>query len=147
MATLKKNTKKTGQKKAKAKAQSQGGVSASEHIDGYIAGLDDWRGKTLARIRKIFHAADSDIVEEWKWMGSPVWSHDGIVAVGNAHKNKVKLTFQQGAHLPDPQKVFNAGLDGNQWRAIDLFEGDKIDESALKELIRSAARYNALRGK
>jgi hypothetical protein len=147
MTTSKKKAKNASKKKISAKAKSPGGASASERIDHYIAGLDDWRGKTLARIRKIFHAADSDIVEEWKWMGSPVWSHDGIVAVGNAHKNKVKLTFQQGAHLPDPQKVFNAGLDGNQWRAIDLFEGDKIDESALKELIRSAARYNALRGK
>jgi hypothetical protein len=147
MPTAKEKTRKTARKAAKAEAKPVGGVSASEHIDRYIEELSDWRGKTLARIRKIFHAADSDIVEEWKWMGSPVWSRDGIVAVGNAHKNKVKLTFQQGAHLPDPQKVFNAGLDGNQWRAIDLFEGNKIDESALKELIRSAVRYNASRGK
>lgn len=146
MTTSKKKAKNASKKKSRAKTKSPGGPSASERIDRYIAELDDWRGKTLARIRRVFHAADPEIVEEWKWMGSPVWSHDGIVAVGNAHKNKVKLTFQQGAHLPDPQKVFNAGLDGNQWRAIDLFEGDKIDESALKELIQSATRYNASRG-
>lgn len=147
MTTSKKKAKKASKKKSRAEAKSPGGVSATEQIDRYIAQFDDWRGKTLARIRKVFHAADPEIVEEWKWMGSPVWSRGGIVAVGNAHKNKVKLTFYQGARLPDPKKVFNAGLDGNQWRAIDLFEGDKIDEAALKDLIRTAVRHNASKGK
>src|SRR3977135_574124 len=99
--------------------------SASALIDDKIAKLTDWRGKTLASIRKSILEADREIIEEWKWMGSPVWSHDGIIAVGNAHKDKVKLTFAHGASLPDPDKLFNAGLEGNQWRAIDRFEGDK----------------------
>jgi len=117
-------------------------MNPSEHIDQLIAKLTDWRGKTLARVRKTILEADREIIEEWKWMGSPVWSHDGIIAVGNAHKEKVKLTFSQGAKLPDPDQLFNAGLEGNQWRAIDLFEGDKIDERALKSLVRAAAAYN-----
>src|SRR5271166_6627127 len=107
-------------------------------IDQLIEGLSDWRGKTLAGIRKTIFEADPEIIEEWKWMGSPVWSHDGIIAVGNAHKEKVKITFSHGAKLPDPDKLFNAGLDGNLWRAIDLFEGDKINPRALKALIRAA---------
>jgi len=126
----------------KKKTSSKGDATASELISSYIAGLADWRGETLARVRKVFQAADPGIFEEWKWKGSLAWSHDGIIAVGNAHKNKVKLTFYQGAHLADPDKLFNAGLDGNQWRAIDLFEGDAIDEAGLKELIRSAVRHN-----
>ena len=89
--------------------------------------------------------ADREIIEEWKWMGSPVWSRDGIIAVGNAHKDKVKLTFSQGAKLPDPDKLFNAGLGGNAWRAIDLFEGDKINERALKNLVRAAVDYNQIK--
>ena len=127
-------------------------MNASERIDQLIAKLTDWRGKTLAGIRKtILEAgsleggrlqADPEIIEEWKWMGSPVWSRDGIIAVGNAHKDKVKLTFAHGAHLPDPDKLFNAGLGGNQWRAIDFFEGDKINERALKTLVRDAIAYN-----
>jgi hypothetical protein len=117
-------------------------MDPSESIDQLIAGLDDWRGKMLARVRKNILAADSEIVEEWKWMGSPVWSRDGMIAVGNAHKDKVKLTFSHGAALPDPDKLFNAGLDGKVWRAIDLFEGDKIDERALKNLVRAAIDYN-----
>ena len=92
-------------------------MNASERIDGLIAGLTDWRGKTLASIRKNMLEADREIIEEWKWMGSPVWSRDGIIAVGNAHKDKVKVTFAHGAELPDPEKVFNAGLGGNAWRA------------------------------
>jgi hypothetical protein len=96
----------------------------------------------LARVRKSILSADSEIIEEWKWMGSPVWSRDGMIAVGNAHKDKVKLTFSHGAALPDPDKLFNAGLDGKVWRAIDLFEGDKIDEQALKNLVRAAIDYN-----
>src|SRR5712672_3004740 len=114
--------------------------SASALIDQLIARLTDWRGKTLAIVRKTILEADREIIEEWKWMGSPVWSRDGIIAVGNAHKDKVKLTFAHGASLPDPDKLFNAGLGGNAWaglggnawRAIDFVEGDKIKERALK---------------
>ena len=116
--------------------------SASALIDEMIAELADWRGKTLASVRKSILAADPEIIEEWKWMGSPVWSRDGMIAVGNAHKDKVKLTFSHGASLSDPDKLFNAGLDGKLWRAIDLFEGDKINDRALKNLIRAAADYN-----
>jgi len=116
--------------------------SASALIDELIVELTDWRGKTLAGIRKSILEADPEIIEEWKWMGSPVWSRDGMIAVGNAHKDKVKLTFSHGASLPDPDKLFNAGLGGNAWRAIDLLEGDKINERALKNLVRAAIDYN-----
>src|SRR5208282_2255419 len=119
--------------------------SASALIDDKIKKLGDWRGQTLAKVREIMHQADAEIVEQWKWMGSPVWSHDGIIAVGNAHKDKVKLTFAHGAALPDPHKLFNAGLGGNQWRAIDLFEGDKINDPALKTLILAAVDYNQIK--
>jgi hypothetical protein len=119
--------------------------SASALIDELIAELIDWRGKTLASIRKSILEADREIVEEWKWLGSPVWSHDGMIAVGNAHKDKVKLTFSHGASLPDPDKLFNAGLGGNAWRAIDLFEGDRINERALKNLVRAAVDYNQIK--
>ena len=111
-------------------------------IDKYIAGLTDWRGKTLANVRNIIHDADPEIIEEWKWMGSPCWYHDGLILVGNAHKDKVKLTFSQGASLPDPDKLFNAGLEGNKWRAIDFHEADRIDERALKNIIRAAVACN-----
>src|ERR1700688_2767894 len=117
-------------------------MNPSERIDHLIAGLTDWRGKTLAGVRKTILEADREIIEEWKWMGSPVWSRDGIIAVGNAHKDKVKLTFSHGANLPDPDKLFNAGLRGNRWRAIDLFADDKINERALKNLVRAAVEYN-----
>ncbi|MBX9651678.1 MAG: DUF1801 domain-containing protein [Xanthobacteraceae bacterium] len=117
-------------------------ASASERIDGLIAGITDWRGKTFAGIRKTILAADPEISEEWKWMGSPVWSRDGIIAVANAHKGKVKLTFMYGAKLADPDKLFNAGLEGNARRAIDFLEGDKINAPALKKLIRAAIEYN-----
>jgi hypothetical protein len=120
-------------------------MNPSERIDQLIAGLTDWRGKTLASIRKIILQADREIIEEWKWMGSPVWSHDGMIAVGNAHKDKVKLTFSHGASLPDPDKLFNAGLKGNAWRAIDVFEGDKINQPALKNLVRAAVAYNQIK--
>ena len=119
--------------------------SASALIDELIAELTDWRGKTLASVRKTILAADREIVEEWKWMGSPVWSRGGMIAVGNAHKDKVKLTFSHGASLPDPDKLFNAGLGGNAWRAIDLFEGDKISKRALRDLIRAAVDYNQIK--
>ena len=118
--------------------------SASALIDDKIKKLADWRGKTLAKVREIIHEADPEIIEEWKWMGSPVWSHDGMIAVGNAHKDKVKFTFSHGASLPDPDKLFNAGLEGNAWRAIDCFEGDKINEHALKNLVRAAVDYNQI---
>jgi hypothetical protein len=117
-------------------------MDASEQIDRLIAGITDWRGKTLDSVRKTILAADQEIIEEWKWMGSPVWSRDGIVAVGNAHKGKVKLTFMYGAKLADPDKLFNAGFDGNERRAIDFLEGDKVNVSALKHLIRAAIEYN-----
>jgi hypothetical protein len=122
-------------------------MNPSERIDQMIAGLTDWRGKTLAGVRKTILEADREIVEEWKWMGSPVWSRDGMIAVGNAHKDKVKLTFSHGASLPDPDKIFNAGLGGKVWRAIDLFEGDKINVRALKALVRAAVDYNQSRMK
>ena len=117
-------------------------MNPSDRIDQLIAETTDWRGKTLARVRKAILAADPGIVEEWKWMGSPVWSRDGIIAVGNAHKKHVKLTFANGASLTDPDKLFNAGLEGNKWRAIDFFEGDRINEPALKNLVRAAVDYN-----
>ena len=117
-------------------------MNASECIDQMIAGLTDWRGKTFAGMRKAILAADPEIIEEWKWMGSPVWSRDGMIAVANAHKGKVKLTFAHGAQLPDPAKLFNAGLDGNARRAIDFLEGDRVDGSALKALVRAAIDYN-----
>jgi len=117
-------------------------MNPSERIDLLIETLADWRGKTLDSVRKTILEADREIVEEWKWMGSPVWSRDGIIAVGNAHKDKVKLTFSNGASLPDPDKLFNAGLEGNRWRAIDFFAGDKINKRALQNLVRAAAAYN-----
>jgi hypothetical protein len=120
-------------------------MNPSEHIDELIAKLTDWRGKTLAGVRKSLLAADREIIEEWKWRGSPVWSRDGMIAVANAHKGKVKLTFMHGAHLPDPDRLFNAGLDGNAWRAIDFLEGDGINAPALKNLVRAAIDYNQTR--
>ncbi|WP_407151563.1 DUF1801 domain-containing protein [Bradyrhizobium sp. ORS 86] len=117
-------------------------MTPSERIDRMIAELTDWRGKTFANMRKAILAADPEITEEWKWMGSPVWYRDGIIAVANAHKGKVKLTFMHGASLPDPDKLFNAGLEGNARRAIDWLEGDKINERALKDLIRAAIAFN-----
>jgi hypothetical protein len=127
---------------AMGKTASARDISASENIDRLIAGLKDWRGKTLASIRKAILEADREIVEEWKWMGSPVWSRHGNIVVGNAHKDKVKLTFAHGASLPDPEKLFNNGFGGKVWRAIDVFEGDKVDARALKNLVRAAIDYN-----
>ena len=122
-------------------------MTPSEKIDQLIAGIADWRGKTFAAVRKAILEADRGIIEEWKWMGSPVWSRDGMIAVANAHKGKVKLTFDKGAYLPDPARLFNAGLEGNQRRAIDFFEGDKIDGPALKKLVRAAIAYNQSKAK
>lgn len=118
-------------------------VNASERIDRMIAGLADWRGAMLAEIRRLIREVDPEVIEDWKWMGTPVWSHDGMYALANAHKDKVKITFHHGARLRDPKKLFNAGLDGNQWRAIDLREGDTLDKPALKALLREAIAYNA----
>jgi hypothetical protein len=122
-------------------------MNASERIDELIAGIADWRGATFASVRKIILEADREIVEEWKYMGSPVWYRDGMIAVANAHKGKVKLTFASGAHLPDPEKLFNAGLEGNERRAIDFFENDSINARALKDLVRAAIDYNQSKAK
>jgi len=111
-------------------------------IDRYIAGLRDWRADRMALIRRLMHEADPDIVEEWKWMGTPTWSHDGVVAVVMPLKGRVKLTFARGARVPDPEKVFNNGLGGKEWRALDLRESDPVNETALKELIRAAVDFN-----
>jgi hypothetical protein len=115
--------------------------SATEYIDARINELGDWRGKTLAKMRAIIHKADPEIVEEWKW-GIPVWSHEGIICTGETYKNHVKLTFAKGAALGDPSGLFNSSLDGNVRRAIDIHEGDKVDEAALKNLIRAAVDLN-----
>jgi hypothetical protein len=119
---------------------------ASVLIDERIKELGDWRGKTLAKLRRLIHEADPDIVEEWKWMGTPIFSHGGIVCTGETYKSVVKMTFAKGAALKDPSGLFNSSLDGNVRRAIDVHEGDKIDEAALKDLIRAAVALN-LRGK
>jgi hypothetical protein len=119
--------------------------SASDFIDAKINSFPDWRGKTLAKVRAIIHKADPEIVEEVKWMGTPVWSRGGIVCTGETYKNAVKMTFAKGASLPDPSGLFNSSLDGNVRRAIDIHEGDKVDEAALKNLIRAAVALN-LRG-
>lgn len=129
-------------KAPKAVAKSSDSLSAPKRIDKLIADTDDWRGERMAEIRKLIHEVDPEVVEEWKWMGTPVWSHEGMYAIANAHKGKVKLTFFHGASLPDPKKLFNAGLDGNKWRAIDFREGDPIDKAALKALLREALVYN-----
>jgi hypothetical protein len=116
--------------------------SASQLIDGRIKELDDWRGEMLARIRKLIKQADPEVVEEWKWRGVPVWSHDGIICTGETYKSVVKMTFAKGASLKDPSRLFNSSLEGNTRRAIDFHEGDKIDEKALKALIRAAVELN-----
>jgi hypothetical protein len=116
--------------------------SASALIDEKIKELADWRGKTLARVREIIHEADPEILDEWKWMGTPVWSHGGIVCTGETYKNVVKMTFARGAALKDPAGLFNSSLDGNVRRAIDIHEGEKVDEAALKALIRAAVALN-----
>ncbi|NNB92860.1 DUF1801 domain-containing protein [Corallococcus exiguus] len=120
--------------------------SASKLIDQRIQDLGDWRGKTLAKVRALIHAADPEVVEEWKWMGTPVWSHDGIICTGESYKAAVKLTFIKGAALNDASGLFNSSLDGNVRRAIDIHEGDKINEAAFKALIRAAVVLN-LEGK
>jgi hypothetical protein len=127
----------TTQKAAKMKSESP-----SRLIDARIKELDDWRGKTLSRVRALIKQADPEVVEEWKWRGVPVWSHDGIICTGETYKSVVKLTFAKGASLKDPSRLFNSSLEGNTRRAIDIHEGEEIDECALKTLIRAAAALN-----
>ncbi|MBU6503943.1 MAG: DUF1801 domain-containing protein [Burkholderiales bacterium] len=119
------------------------GQPASELISKRIAELGDWRGAALGRMRQLIKDADPDVVEEWKWMGTPVWSHDGIICTGESYKDKIKLTFAKGAALNDPTHLFNASLDGNVRRAIDIFEGDNVDESAFTALVRQAIALNS----
>ena len=121
---------------------TEGQGSASTLIEAKIKALDDWRGETLARVRALIKQADPDVVEELKWRGVPVWSHAGIICTGETYKNAVKMTFAKGASLEDPSGLFNASLDGNTRRAIDIHEGDRIDETALKALIRAAVAFN-----
>ena len=129
--------------KAKSGSKEQnGGDSPSRLIDARIKELDDWRGETLAHIRKLIKQADPDVVEEWKWRGVPVWYHAGMICTGETYKNVVKITFAKGASLNDPSNLFNSSLDGNTRRAIDIHEGDKIDEKAFKALIRAAVALN-----
>ncbi|MDB5769354.1 MAG: hypothetical protein JWQ61_4168 [Collimonas fungivorans] len=125
------------------KSDTSQGLPASELISQRIAELGDWRGETLGRMRKLVKEAAPDVVEEWKWMGTPVWSHDGIICTGESYKDKVKLTFAKGASLEDPAGLFNSSLDGNVRRAIDILEGEEVDESAFKTLIRQAAALNS----
>jgi hypothetical protein len=129
------------------KSGSTEGQSAAELIDERIAELGDWRGETLSRVRELIKEADPDVVEEWKWMGTPVWEHDGIICTGESYKSKVKLTFAKGASLEDPAKLFNSSLEGNTRRAIDIHEGEEVDAGAFKALIRAAVALNASGGK
>jgi len=129
---------KTAKKVSKAAA-----TPAAARIDRLIARVGDWRGERLAEIRALIHEVDPGVIEEWKWMGTPVWSHDGMYVLANPHKEKVKLQFFHGAQLSDPKKLFNAGLGGGKWRAIDFFEGDAIDKPGLRALVRQAIAYNA----
>jgi len=128
--------------KAGADSEPQSGAQASKLIGERIASLDDWRGEALARVRAVIHAADPDVLEEWKWRGTPVWSHAGIVCTGETYKAYVKLTFAKGASLPDPSGLFNSSLDGNTRRAIDIPEGAAIDEAALKALFLAGVALN-----
>ncbi len=125
------------------KSDASESQSASELISQRIADLGDWRGETLSRMRKLIQQADPDVVEEWKWMGTPVWSHDGIICTGETYKKVVKLTFAKGASLKDPASLFNSSLDGNVRRAIDIHEGEKVESAAFKALIREAVAFNS----
>ena len=124
------------------KSDASEGPSASELISKKIAGLGDWRGKSLRRMRKLIKEADPDVIEEWKWMGTPTWSHDGIICTGESYKSVVKLTFAKGASLKDPARLFNSSLDGNVRRAIDIHEGEEVDEPAFTALVRQAVALN-----
>ena len=127
------------------KPSASHGESPAQLISKRIAELGDWRGETLSRMRKLIKEADPDVVEEWKWMGTPIWSHDGIICTGESYKNVVKLTFSKGASLKDPARLFNSSLDGNARRAIDIHEGEKVNESAFKALVRQAVALNSSR--
>ena len=129
------------------KSSATAGPSASGLIDRRIAELGDWRGETLSRMRRLIHEAEPEVVEEWKWMGTPVWSRDGILCTGESYKSIVKLTFAKGASLKDPKKLFNSSLEGNVRRAIDIHEGEKVDASAFKALIRAAAALNGTKAR
>lgn len=126
------------------KPDADQGQSASELISGRIGELGDWRGETLSRMRRLIKEADPEVVEEWKWMGTPVWSHDGIICTGESYRKVVKLTFLKGASLEDPARLFNSSLDGNARRAIDIHEGEEVDEAAFKALVRQAVALNRL---
>lgn len=149
MKTTKKTAKKAATVKAKktvstkAKSSSATDKSASQLIDQRIRELGDWRGETLARMRKLILDIDPEMIEEWKWMGTPVWSRHGIVCTGESYKKVVKLTFAQGAKLPDPSGLFNSSLEGNTRRAIDIPEGEQVDASAFKALVKAAIAHNA----
>ncbi len=134
--------KATAKKRKSGSTEEKESASPSALIDARIEELGDWRGETLARVRALIRQADPDVIEEWKWRGVPVWSHAGIICTGETYKSVVKLTFAKGASLEDPSRLFNASLDGNTRRAIDLHEGGKIDEKALKALIRAAVALN-----
>jgi hypothetical protein len=134
---------RTFQDETMKKSETSQGPSASELISKRIAELGDWRGETLGRMRKLIKAADPDVIEEWKWMGTPVWSHDGIICTGESYKKAVKLTFAKGASLKDPARLFNASLDGNVRRAIDIHEGEEVDASAFKALVLQAIALNS----
>jgi hypothetical protein len=138
----KKAVKKTAAKPAAAKQATKAGGSPSALIDGRIKELGDWRGEMLARVRALIKQADPEVIEEWKWRGVPVWEHAGIICTGETYKSVVKLTFAKGASLEDPSRLFNSSLEGNMRRAIDIPEGGKIDEKALKALIRAAVALN-----
>jgi hypothetical protein len=129
-------------KRKSGSREGEGGDPPSQLIDARIKELSDWRGETLARVRTLIKQADPEVVEEWKWRGVPVWSHAGIICTGETYKNAVKLTFAKGASLEDPSRIFNSSLEGNTRRAIDIHEGDRIDERALKALIRAAVALN-----
>src|SRR6476620_2879022 len=135
-----------GEKRSMKKSQSKRAESPSELIDARIEDLGDWRGEMLSRLRALIKEADPEVAEEWKWRGTPVWSHNGLICTGETYKNVVKMTFAKGASLKDPSSLFNSSLEGNVRRAIDIHEGDKIDEAALKNLIRAAVALN-LKGK
>jgi len=141
--TAMKKATTTIKKRGSGSLEGKAGHSPSQLIDGRIKELSDWRGETLARVRMLIKQADPEVVEEWKWRGVPVWSHAGIICTGETYRNAVKLTFAKGASLEDPSGLFNSSLEGNTRRAIDLHEGDKIDEKALKALIRAAVALNA----
>lgn len=144
---MKVKTKAKAKRTAKSKAKSKSAAVASKMMNARIRELGDWRGETLARMRALIKKAEPKVVEEWKWMGVPVWERNGIICTGETYKSVVKLTFAKGASLPDPAKLFNSSLDGNVRRAIDIREGEKVDETALKDLIRAAVAFNKSKAK